>query len=556
MQNNKNEAVGFSLMQLLGGSKNLDKGASFAQMLEQLGLDPDMLQTQKGSSKFSSLLLNNDNLEEMVSIKTPGVDLKNLKSSDINELMASLNENFDDETSVQQSILKLLQGGEIKSKDMFPQDDLQVINPKLLETFPLPDLKEIISNAKNYLKGQISELAKSKGIEIDIETLPKTLKSLSLVAEKIGVQLDKVTLETIQVKGTTLDTTQKQTSILQMQSKPVEHSTQEFVRLRKEQIPSSITTTAAKESQDIGKNEPLKALLHVPVIDKKEVHKREKQITTIDLLKESSKEKQVATNSLLKEPSKEKQVATNSLLKEPSKEKQVATNSLLKEPSKEVLQPVKNITKTVASTTIQNVVDMAEEVGPILKTSANDSDDKNPLKLSSLLHGEESSQEQKSDIKSDTKAVSTTTVESKNLELDLKVKEAKQMVSRLAVDLKDAVESYKPPFTRIKLQLNPIKLGEVDVTMIQRGNNVHINISSNNSAVAILAQNSVELKTQLANNGLSNATMQFNTSGGEQQRQSQHQQNMMDMYEKYANLQNKENFETLTSMELIVPRYV
>jgi flagellar hook-length control protein FliK len=142
------------------------------------------------------------------------------------------------------------------------------------------------------------------------------------------------------------------------------------------------------------------------------------------------------------------------------------------------------------------------------------------------------------------------------LELELKVKEAKQMVVKLSADIKEAVENYKPPFTRIKLQLNPVKLGEVDVTMIQRGNNVHINISSNNSAVAILAQNSVELKTQLANNGLSNATMQFNTSGGEQQRQSQHQQNMMDQYEKYAKFDSEENFETLTAMELIIPRYV
>jgi flagellar hook-length control protein FliK len=142
------------------------------------------------------------------------------------------------------------------------------------------------------------------------------------------------------------------------------------------------------------------------------------------------------------------------------------------------------------------------------------------------------------------------------LELELKVKEAKQMVVKLSADIKEAVENYKPPFTRIKLQLNPVKLGEVDVTMIQRGNNVHINISSNNSAVVILAQNSVELKTQLANNGLSNATMQFNTSGGEQQRQSQHQQNMMDQYEKYAKFDNEENFETLTAMELIIPRYV
>jgi flagellar hook-length control protein FliK len=48
------------------------------------------------------------------------------------------------------------------------------------------------------------------------------------------------------------------------------------------------------------------------------------------------------------------------------------------------------------------------------------------------------------------------------------------------------------------MKLNPEKLGEVEVTLVQRGNNVHVNIqSSNANSVAFLAHNATELKAQL-----------------------------------------------------------
>ena len=51
----------------------------------------------------------------------------------------------------------------------------------------------------------------------------------------------------------------------------------------------------------------------------------------------------------------------------------------------------------------------------------------------------------------------------------MKLNEAKQMIKYLAPDVKSAIEDYKSPFTRVKLQLNPQKLGEVDLTIVQRG---------------------------------------------------------------------------------------
>jgi len=143
--------------------------------------------------------------------------------------------------------------------------------------------------------------------------------------------------------------------------------------------------------------------------------------------------------------------------------------------------------------------------------------------------------------------------------LEVKSKEAVQSMRHFAIDLKEAAESYKPPFTRITMKLNPEKLGEVEVTLVQRGNNVHVNIqSSNANSVAFLAHNATELKAQLAGQGIPNATMNF-MSGGENQQQNasgQQQQQQPNRFQAYESLQELETAQQeLSALEIILPHY-
>lgn len=143
--------------------------------------------------------------------------------------------------------------------------------------------------------------------------------------------------------------------------------------------------------------------------------------------------------------------------------------------------------------------------------------------------------------------------------LEVKAKEAVQGLRHFAINLKEAAESYKPPFTRVTMKLNPEKLGEVEVTLVQRGNNVHVNIqSSNATSVAFLAHNATELKAQLAGQGITNATMNF-MSGGENQQQNQNgqqQHQQPNRFQSYQSLQELEsNEEQLSALEIILPHY-
>ncbi len=143
--------------------------------------------------------------------------------------------------------------------------------------------------------------------------------------------------------------------------------------------------------------------------------------------------------------------------------------------------------------------------------------------------------------------------------LEVKNKEAVQSMRHFAIDLKEAAENYKPPFTRLTMKLNPERLGEVDVTLIQRGNNVHVTIQSNNTAsVAFLAHNATELKAQLVQQGVTNATMNFmaGSDGQQQNPQQQQQQQNENRFRAYQSLEElQHSTEELSALEIIIPHY-
>ncbi len=494
LQKGKPESNGFSLMQMLSGNSSEIQGGNFSQILKELGMDAHAMSGMKqreGVIDFSTLL--------------QGGSAAALSSPEQTVL-----------AEVDKDILVLLES--FNREPLDAEDAWSMINPKLLQHYSDDDVKQMMAEAKTYLKLQIGDLAKAQGITLDVERLPKTLQSLTVIAEKIGIDLSHMTLETLQKKLPNIAVNDKQLAILAPQQKSAEYSTQALVRFKSDHKASDSEQKPVRIHDITTKQEPLKTLLQVPV----------------------QKAQESPRHSVVRAVTQESG--------SPTVAPALASSSLSSQHT-----GVLNIA-TLPSDDVPEQGRPTERVAPLADTL---SDDTGILrKLHTLLGSDEVRSAASDDGKHENKLASIVPTEGKSNTLELKIHEAKQMVSHVAGSLKEAVENYKPPFTRITMQLHPAKLGEVDVTMIQRGNNVHINISSNNSAIAVLAQHSVELKNQLANSGLGSATMQFNTGGGEQQRQSQHQQNIMEAYEKYGASEGEERYETLSSLELIVPRYV
>ncbi len=127
--------------------------------------------------------------------------------------------------------------------------------------------------------------------------------------------------------------------------------------------------------------------------------------------------------------------------------------------------------------------------------------------------------------------------------------EFKRTINTFAQDFREQVENYKAPLMKIKMQLNPGNLGDVDVTLINRGNNLHVTINSNPSTIAIFSQNQTEFKNALVNMGFTGLQMSFGESK-EQNRGQQHKPSS-----KHSERQSEEIHE-IDHFEMIVPRYV
>ncbi|MDP3464177.1 MAG: flagellar hook-length control protein FliK [Sulfuricurvum sp.] len=385
-----------------------------------------------------------------------------------------------------------------KLEDVLSNEETKMLPKELINVLSNDQVRSLIQKAKEFLKTTISE--KAPEYKADPKSLPKTLMGLVELADKMGIDLSEITLST-------LDDNEKP---------------------RYKELSSPLLS---------------KSIIEVKEVSKGEVSLNPKVYEAITQLLNETKEVQGEIKTA-KEGEKVAHQPLQSLLKELKQSMEAPTATSMATSSS-------TVTSTSTPSPVLTPLEVPKEHP---KTSAVASLDI----LGALLRG--SSEIEKIESKESGKALeepSKLVGVFKADSLEVKGKEAVQSLRHFAIDLKEAAENYKPPFTRIMMKLNPEKLGEIEVTLVQRGNNVHVNIqSSNANSVAFLAHNATELKAQLASQGITNATMNF-MSGGESQSQNpnqpQQQQNRFQSYQSLLELESSE--EQLSALEIILPHY-
>lgn len=143
---------------------------------------------------------------------------------------------------------------------------------------------------------------------------------------------------------------------------------------------------------------------------------------------------------------------------------------------------------------------------------------------------------------------------------------AKETLRHFSAALKEEVQNYKPPLTKLSLELNPEKLGSVELTITQRGQNLHVQVVSNPQAIQLFMNNAPEFRQQLANVGFSDVSMSFSDGasggsfGGSGSHSGSHQpkgnENGLSAYKANAlGGADLEESTLLSLMELTLPRY-
>ncbi len=415
----------------------------------------------------------------------------------------------DTKTASKKDILLGFLKGEQK-EDTLPNE----LNPELSENLSPRELKSLIIDAKNFLRDKI---VSSDGFKkSEIAALPKTLKGLTQVAKKFGIDVSTITLEEVkpQTKTTSKIALKIDESALQIPEtlEPVKLVPKKLKVDVKQQVVDTNDTVLGDVKRDVKVSATPKELKNTPLF-----------------------KAQVSS-----EPTTE-QIVNAKINRVDIKTPKIKADDTLKM----LLRGDKTSKKEIGFT-----ADLSVTTARVIAPQATTNRSKN---LESLLHGDtlDAATSQKVDGLNIPKADS----------FEVKLNEAKQMTKYLSQDVKTAIEDYKSPFTRIKVQLNPQRLGEVDLTIVQRGKNLHINLSSNNAAINTLALNANDLKVQLTNNGINNATLNFNNNSqsseqgsfGQQQQNSQHGREAKDQYNYFDN--EEKNEEVLNSLEIVVPNY-
>ncbi len=401
-------------------------------------------------------------------------------------------------------LLGLLQGEQIE--DTLPVE----LNPILTKNLSSEDLKALIKDAKNFLRDKI---IKSDGFKkSEIVSLPKTLKGLAQVAKKFGIDVSKITFEEVQV--------QSKIALKLEDSDLVNMGTLEQAKSVYKKLKTDMQQQVNETNEEILKD-------------------------TKSDVKVSLASKEIKSTPLFK-AQMSSEFTTEQIVN-------AKINCVdVKTPKTKADETLKILLRRDKAGKKESDLSTAFS-GETARVIASHSTINTSRSLESLLRGDtlDHASSQKVD------GLNIPKVDS----FDLKLHEAKQMTKYLSQDVKTAIEDYKSPFTRIKVALNPQRLGAIELTVVQRGKNLHINLSSNNAAVNALALNVQDLKVQLTNTGINNATLNFNNNAsdsnqsgfGQQQQNSQHGREAKDEYNYFDN--EEKNEEILSSLEIVVPNY-
>lgn len=152
-------------------------------------------------------------------------------------------------------------------------------------------------------------------------------------------------------------------------------------------------------------------------------------------------------------------------------------------------------------------------------------------------------------------------VTSASEEVKLKIQSARTTLAHFSTHLKEAAENYKPPVMKVSMELAPEKLGNVEVTLLQRGKNLQVSIHSNPSALQMFMNYGAEFRSSLENSGFQNVNVTYNMSdgsannggqGGQSFRQQQEQERQRQGQEAYRNSPADEGEHSPAIDEIVV----
>ncbi|GAA7751804.1 flagellar hook-length control protein FliK [Helicobacter pylori] len=177
---------------------------------------------------------------------------------------------------------------------------------------------------------------------------------------------------------------------------------------------------------------------------------------------------------------------------------------------------------TAPSATPENAPKIALKTPPLMPLiGANPPNDNIPTPLE-----KEEKTKEISDNKEKAKETSSSAQSAQNTQASDKTSEnksttPKETIKHFAQQLKQEIQEYKPPMSKISMDLFPKELGKVEVTIQKVGKNLKVSVISHNNSLQTFLDNQQDLKNSLNALGFEGVDLSFSQDSSKEQPKEQ-----------------------------------
>lgn len=229
--------------------------------------------------------------------------------------------------------------------------------------------------------------------------------------------------------------------------------------------------------------------------------------------------------SLEKKESHNKEHAnpTNNEKKTPPLREALQMNAIKRDKTLSKKKPEKTPTKTqTTAVTPENAPKIPLKTPPLMPLiGANPPNNNAPTPLEKEEKTKEVSENKEKTKESNNSAQSAQNAQASDKASENKSVTPKETIKHFTQQLKQEIQEYKPPMSRISMDLFPKELGKVEVTIQKVGKNLKVSVISHNNSLQTFLDNQQDLKNSLNALGFEGVDLSFSQDSSKEQPKEQ-----------------------------------
>lgn len=222
---------------------------------------------------------------------------------------------------------------------------------------------------------------------------------------------------------------------------------------------------------------------------------------------------------------KERTTPPSNEKKTPPLREALQMNAIKRDKTLSKKKPEKTPTKTqttAQAATPENAPKIPLKTPPLMPLiGANPPNDNAPTPLEKEEKTKEVSENKEKTKESTNSTQSTQNAQSSDKTSENKSAAPKETIKHFTQQLKQEIQEYKPPMSRISMDLFPKELGKVEVTIQKVGKNLKVSVISHNNSLQTFLDNQQDLKNSLNALGFEGVDLSFSQDSSKEQPKEQ-----------------------------------